>query len=100
MAAFKAEVEAICVLLRLLWWGCVLFRDHNAFIYASNSDKNDIVPDHRIQLRTAAKHIDHALLVAMHFLEIEGCESADSLISQRWELNQGIQFEVDLERGA
>ena len=43
-------------------------RDHNAFIYASN-------------LCTAAKHIEHALLVAMHFLEIEGCESADSLIS-------------------
>ena len=30
-----------------------------------------------VQLRTAAKHIVYALLVAMHFLEIEGCELAD-----------------------
>ena len=43
MAAFEVEVEAICLFLRLLWWGSVLSRDHNAFIYASNSDRNDIV---------------------------------------------------------
>ena len=30
-----------------------------------------------VQLRTAAKHIVYASLVAMHFLEIEACELAD-----------------------
>ena len=30
-----------------------------------------------VQLRTAAKHIVYVLLVAMHFLEIEGCDLAD-----------------------
>ena len=72
MAAFKAEVEAISVLLRLLWWGCVLFRDHYTFIYASNSDRNDIV---EVIVYSSAQllNIEHALFVAMHFLEIEGC---------------------------
>ena len=30
-----------------------------------------------VQLRTAAKHIVYASLVARHFLEIEGCELTD-----------------------
>ena len=31
-----------------------------------------------VQLRTAPKHIVYASLAAMHFLEIEACELADS----------------------
>ena len=71
MAAFEAEVEAICLLLRLLPRGvsCLVTTMH-----ALTSGQQFWQERHRIQLRTAAKHIEHVLFAAMHFLKIEGCE--------------------------
>ena len=76
MAAFEAEAEAICLLLRL---DSVMFLvSRPQCIYDQKFRRKQYV-----QLRTAAKHIVYALLVAMHFLEIEGCESAD-LYQDTW----------------
>ena len=71
MAAFEAEVEAISLLLRLLRRGgsCLVTTMH-----ALTTGQQFWQERHRIQLRTAAKHIEHVLFAAMHFLKIEGCE--------------------------
>ena len=71
MAAFEAEVEAISLLLRLLRRGgsCLV-----TTMRALTTGQQFWQERHRIQLRTAAKHIEHVLFAAMHFLEIEGCE--------------------------
>ena len=69
MAAFEAEAEAICLLLRL---DSVMFLvSRPQCIYGHNSDENG---EMQCTAPPAAKHIVYALLDAMHFLEIEGCE--------------------------
>jgi len=72
MAAFEAEAEAICLLLRLdVMFLCLVAAMHLRPIILTKTVTCNV------QLRTAAKHIVYASLVAMHSLEIEACELAD-----------------------
>ena len=60
---------------------------------ASNSDRNDIVYSSAQLINTSNTHC----LPQCISWKLKG---VSKLISQRLELNQGIQFKVDLEQGA
>ena len=75
MAAFEAEAEAICKLLRL----DVTFLVSSDYVAAMHLRPIILTKTVKwyVRLLTAAKHIVYASLVAIHFLEIERCELAD-----------------------
>ena len=71
MAAFEEEAEAIRLFETGCYVSCLVAAMHLRPIILTKTVKWNV------QLRTAAKHIVYASLVAIHFLEIEACGLAD-----------------------